>query len=149
MGYHQSLLKRSWSSCSLSYVVSSFLFLLQRLASLLSFPSRFVARAQPVNEITRSNLWHQIPNENMIIVANAEYRARRSRVPRDRRRGQVGTMILSFALNRSFRTTQNRPYYRTKNSATQTRSYVLQTSVFLKCRSVACCQKYFSAVSLI
>lgn len=48
-------------------------------------------RVRSVNEITRSNLWHQIPNENMIIVANAEYRARRTEVSRDRR--QVGTMI--------------------------------------------------------
>lgn len=83
-----------------------------RVSALFSFfsaapasPPSFPARVQPVNEITRSNLWHQIPNENMIIAANAEYRAWRTGVSRDRRRRQVGTMILSFAFNRSFRTT--------------------------------------------
>lgn len=80
-----------------------FSFFSAESASSPSFPSRFVARVQPVNEITRSNLWHQIPNENMIIAANAECRVRRTAVSRDRRRrtsrreGEGGTMILFFA----------------------------------------------------
>lgn len=79
---YRSLLKCFWSSCSFSNIVCPFLFLLSRAStpSSPSFSSRFVARVQSVNEITRSNLWHQIPNENMIIVANAEYRARRTRL---------------------------------------------------------------------
>lgn len=113
-----------------------FLFFSLLSAELARLRHRFALaplhEVQPVNEITRSNLWHQIPNENMIIAANAEYWARRTGVPRDRRRGQVGTMILSFASNSSFRTTQNRSYYRTKNLTTQTRSYVLQPSSFMK-----------------
>jgi len=105
-------------------------------ASSPSFPSRFVARVQPVNEITRSNLWHQIPNENMIIAANAEYRVRRTAVPRDRRRRTSGDddFVLCVS-NCSFRTTQNRPYYRTKSSATQTRSrFSKPSSLKVVCR---------------
>lgn len=107
-GYHAVALKSRSRSLSrarfpmLPRALSCSSYWLAELSAVPAALSLGCTRVQPVNEITRSNLWHQIPNENMIIAANAEYRPATEEDRSSARRATQGTMISSFRSNRSF-----------------------------------------------